>query len=55
MIAWNQAIDLPDEFAAYRWELDTDVDALEPVDLKSDHVFLDDVVPGEPAHAHSED
>jgi hypothetical protein len=34
--AWNQSIDLPDANVALSWELDTDVDAIFPVDLVRD-------------------
>jgi hypothetical protein len=38
--AWNQAVELEDNNAAWGWEFDTDTSKLEPVDLYSDSVTL---------------
>ncbi|MCP3981018.1 MAG: S8 family serine peptidase [bacterium] len=38
--SWNAAIDLPDSNAFWTWEVDTDLDTLEPTDLVSDLTIL---------------
>ncbi|MCP3981019.1 MAG: S8 family serine peptidase [bacterium] len=38
--SWNAAIDLPDSNVFWTWEVDTDLDTLEPTDLVSDLTIL---------------